>query len=124
MCRNASFIAVTIACLLATGCVPKNWIVWSPDGKTAAVLSDDGLQLAQPNGKISPVLNPTAVAATWSPNGKQLLVSETEEIIWFDTIRQSVADQQLTQILEIGQIVHHLSESREALNPHNGTDRS
>jgi hypothetical protein len=109
--RPASLIAITLFCLAATGCVPKNWIVWSPDQKTAAVLSNQGLQLTQNNGKLSPVLIPNAIAATWSPDGAQLLVSETEEVIWFDDLRKNIADQQLTEILEVGQIVHHLTQS-------------
>ncbi|MHC4994809.1 MAG: hypothetical protein ACYTGQ_07100 [Planctomycetota bacterium] len=116
MKRYTTILAVVIACLVITGCVPKNWIVWAPDGKTAAVLSDDGLQLMQPNGKMSPVLLPNAVAVTWSPDGKQLLVSETEEVIWFDDIRKSISDKQFTEIIEVGRLVHHIPKSPDLDN--------
>ncbi|HTQ37827.1 MAG TPA: hypothetical protein VMJ32_02300 [Pirellulales bacterium] len=64
-------------CLLAAvfigGCVAQR-VVWSPDGKLAAILGDDGLHVCDVSGKLSPLLVPDAKYAAWMPDSQRLIV--------------------------------------------------
>ena len=48
------------------GCDPEQLVVWSPDGSKAAVIGPDGLHIADPGGKLTP-----------------LLVKDVRKIAWF-----------------------------------------
>lgn len=118
MTRHTLILATAFTFLISTGCVPKNWIAWAPNGQTAALITDDGLQLMSPTGQLSQILIPNATTATWSPNGKQLLVSQTQEVIWFKDIQSSVSDPQFTALLNTGKIIHHLTNSPDLDSPY------
>jgi hypothetical protein len=66
--------------LLWCGCLPEESVWWSPDGQTAAVRTSEGLRLAGPDGRLSPVLLSGAIQfAHWSPDGSGLVVSRSLE---------------------------------------------
>ncbi len=59
--------------VLAVGCVTKR-IVWSPDGKLAAVIGEKGLYLCDSEGKLSELLGPGIMLAEWFPDSRRLAV--------------------------------------------------
>jgi hypothetical protein len=85
--RFFSRLCVLSLLLLVAGCVGER-IVWSPDGKRAAVLGDDGLHVCDVTGKLSPVLVANATCAAWLPDSKRSVVS-TQKIFskWQDASR-------------------------------------
>jgi WD40 repeat protein len=60
---------VSVCMLLLPGCIPER-IVWSPDGNSALVLGDDGVHLADADGKLGPVLVENAARVAWTHEGK------------------------------------------------------
>ncbi|MBI4328035.1 MAG: hypothetical protein HY674_22620, partial [Chloroflexi bacterium] len=64
--------------LLLGGCLPDEFIWWSPDSQTAAVRATDGLRLAGANGRLSAVILPGEIqSAAWLPDGSSLVVSRS-----------------------------------------------
>ncbi|MCX5682711.1 MAG: hypothetical protein NT049_03400 [Planctomycetota bacterium] len=56
------------------GCLPEEKVVWSPDGRQAAVIAQDGLYLCDGDGRLSPRVATDVKAAAWLPDSKRLLV--------------------------------------------------
>jgi hypothetical protein len=71
-------LGIVAAGLVLAGCLPEDYIWWSPNGQTAAIRASDGLRLAGTNGQLSAVVLPGNVqAAAWLPDGSSLLVSRS-----------------------------------------------
>jgi WD40-like Beta Propeller Repeat len=71
--KSFSFCAVLSLALVLTGCFQKR-IFWSPDGKVAAVLADNGLYLCDGEGHLSPRLAEAILSAGWLPDSKGLVL--------------------------------------------------
>ena len=69
-------ILVAAALLVLAGCVTQR-VVWSPDGKQAAVLSEDGLYLCDAEGTISGLLLPDVTAVAWFQDSRRLAVDRS-----------------------------------------------
>ena len=71
--------------LLLGGCLPDEFIWWSPEGQTAAVRTSKGLRLAGTNGQLSAVILPGEIqSATWLPDGSSLVVSRSFKLTNWD----------------------------------------
>ncbi|MEK7677882.1 MAG: hypothetical protein AAB676_18795 [Verrucomicrobiota bacterium] len=71
-------LVIAAAALLLGGCLPEEFIWWSPDGQTAAVRTSDGLRLTGTNGQLSAVILPGEIqSASWLPDGSGLIVSRS-----------------------------------------------
>ena len=74
-------LVIAAAALLLGGCLPEEFIWWSPDGQTAAVRTSDGLRLTGTNGQLSAVILPGEIqSASWLPDGSGLIVSRSFEL--------------------------------------------
>ena len=75
---------LTILFLLTTvtfcGCIPEKKIIWSPDGRTAAIIGGDGLYLCDESGKLSSHIAEMVKEALWLSDSKQLLVIRGEPL--------------------------------------------
>ncbi len=60
--------------------LPTKRVVWSPDGRMAAVLGGDGLRLCDDNGKLSKVVAINVDAADWMPDSSHLIVAHTIKV--------------------------------------------
>lgn len=60
--------------LLAAGCLQER-LAWSPDGRRAAVITADGLHLADASGQLSPLLVAGAYRAAWLPDSQRLVIA-------------------------------------------------
>lgn len=75
-----SLLSLTLAAtaLLLGGCLPEEFVWWSPDGQTAAVRTTEGLRLTGANGRLSAVVLPGEIqSAAWLPDGSGLVVSRS-----------------------------------------------
>lgn len=70
--RMASW-AVAALLVGLSGCMSK-YIVWSPDGRWGAVLSDEGMRICDASGGLSPVLLPGVVAVDWLSDSERLVL--------------------------------------------------
>jgi hypothetical protein len=83
-----------IATLLAlAGCdeAGEN-VVWSPDGRQAAVIGTKGLYLCDAGGKLSPLLVPRATHARWLPDGKRLVVARSMDFATWREVAPQLSD--------------------------------
>ncbi len=77
MCLTRIALA-SIATAALFGCLPEERIVWSPDGKRAAVATPNGLYFIDPTGKVLPPrLTETPVRCDWFADGRRLAVIHT-----------------------------------------------
>ncbi len=79
-------ISLTLGLTLLVGCLPTKRVVWSPDGRTAAVVSGHGLYMIDGDGTVLPPRHKGTVAAcTWMPDGsKMVLIHGTDAKAWED----------------------------------------
>ena len=63
--------ALTAVLLVLAGCVTQR-IIWSPDGKQAAVIAADGLYLCDAQGNLSGLLAPGAIRAAWFKDSRRI----------------------------------------------------
>lgn len=75
--RSGGTLVVVAVLLVLAGCVSQR-VVWSPDGKQAAVLTDDGLCLCDADGKVSGLLLPDVVGVAWFQDSRRLAVDRSE----------------------------------------------
>jgi hypothetical protein len=80
--RNPNWLrpALTLVAvvIVVAGCASER-IVWSPDGKHAAVIGGKGLYICDPDGKLSDLLVPDVVLAGWFPDSERLALARTVE---------------------------------------------
>lgn len=88
---------LVFAALLIGGCL-KERLAWSPDGKHAAILTADGLFLADANGKISPLLVPGAYLAAWLPDSQSLVLARRKEVRNFAEITAALGPGRARQL--------------------------
>lgn len=79
MSRPRAFGIVAALALAVGGCVPQKLLVWSPDGKKAAVIGGDGLYLCDEAGRLSARLVAGGAAAAWLPDSARLVVEVVRE---------------------------------------------
>ena len=64
--------------LFVSGCFEMNkHVVWSPDGKWAAIATDDGLYMCDADGKLSGKLLSDVKVVAWFPDSQRLALSQT-----------------------------------------------
>lgn len=74
-----NFIGIVTLSAIFAGCIPEKRIVWSPDGRRAAVTSAAGLFIIDDQGKVlKPRLTGTAARCDWFADGRQLAVIHTK----------------------------------------------
>lgn len=80
----ATLITGILLVALSAGCIPEKRIVWSPDGKRAAVATPNGLFLIDREGKVrKPRLTGTTAKCDWFPDSRRLaVVRETAATNW------------------------------------------
>jgi hypothetical protein len=71
-------VVILAAAIGLTGCFPRKRVIWSPDGRWAAVLGGDGLRLCDATGKLSPPVPGVVSEAAWMPDSRRLLVQRQD----------------------------------------------
>ncbi|MFO0973956.1 MAG: hypothetical protein U1A27_11035 [Phycisphaerae bacterium] len=64
---------------LASGCLPEKRILWSKDGRTAAVLTPEGLRLSSAEGRLSGVVVPHVRRGVWVADQQRLALAVAHE---------------------------------------------
>lgn len=76
--RAAAGLAVALGLTLLLGGCYENRIQWSPDGGTMAVITSEGLFLADSEGRLSKLLLPGVKAVAWLSDSQRLAVAMGE----------------------------------------------
>ena len=74
--RFGRWIVLTLAACILAGCIPKT-IVWSPDGGTAAIASDNGLYVCDTNGVLAGPFASNVTAMAWFPDSARLAIARS-----------------------------------------------
>jgi hypothetical protein len=61
------------------GCLEKH-LVWSPDGRRAAVIAKDGLHFCDPDGNLTPLLLPDVDQVAWFGDSQRLAVARIRHV--------------------------------------------
>jgi hypothetical protein len=77
--QTASWVLAALMLVLLGGCLEEH-LMWSPDGKRAAVIAKDGLHFCDPEGKLTPLLLPGVDRVAWFSNSQQLAVARTRSV--------------------------------------------
>lgn len=88
------------------GCFPEKRVVWSPDGRVAAVIGGDGLYLCGPDGRLSPRIVEDAVRVAWWPDSRQLLVVRKHAVSTWQNMLPFLSEAQRARIVEVGERIH------------------
>src|SRR5881394_1964967 len=65
------------------GCDPEQLVVWSPDGSKAAMIGADGLHIADPAGKLTPLLVKDVRKVAWFGDSHRVAaVREVKTASW------------------------------------------
>lgn len=109
MKKHLLALALAAAALLFTGCLPEEFIWWSPDGQTAAIRASDGLRLASTNGRLSEVvLTGDIHSAAWLPDGSNLLVSRSFRLTNWAAAAQLIPADEAAATLQMARAVPDL----------------
>lgn len=95
MKTNSTLFAALLAASLLTSCLPRERMVWSPDGKSAVVATRDGLILADAAGKaLAPIETDDGLSTqldgtfVWSADGRDFfMVTEKKGLKWKDAAK-------------------------------------
>ncbi len=72
MKRRHTLAALAVSLLAAGGCIPRR-VFWSPDGRRAALIAEDGVRLCDANGKLSDVVAKDVQLVAWMPDSGRFI---------------------------------------------------
>ena len=101
--------------VLAAGCVERR-ITWSRDGAHAAIFSEKGLYLCDPDGKLSGLLVTNSQWAEWFPDSHRLAVACTTKIHTWGDLRDLLLPEERQRIEQNGKIVFDALSAGRDLN--------
>jgi len=68
-------IVLGIGLVVSAGCLPRQLVVWSPDGSRAVVMDSNSTSLCDSGGKLARLDVGTAQAAAWTADSKRVLLA-------------------------------------------------
>ncbi|GJQ26898.1 MAG: hypothetical protein HBSAPP02_19300 [Phycisphaerae bacterium] len=96
-----------LSCLLfvsSVGCIPEKRVIWSHDGKTAAISTHKGLRLAAADGQLLGArLDCTAARAAWFPDNRRLAIAYAREVKGWEQIAPIYSPQKIQDIAKAAQ---------------------
>jgi hypothetical protein len=95
--QTASWVVAALMFALLGGCLEEH-LVWSPDGKRAAVIAKDGLHLCDLEGKLTPLLLPDIEMAAWFGDSRQLAVARQRTVGDWTSIAQVLGPERATEV--------------------------
>ena len=100
-------LTISSLCALAAfcGCLPEKRVVWSPDGRWAAVIGGDGLYLSDADGKLSPRIVEDVRRVAWLPDSKRLVVVREEVADSWEEMAATLTDERREELIAIAERV-------------------
>ncbi len=103
------FCAISGLALLLSGCLPEEFLWWSPDGRVAAIRTPEGLRLSDANGHLSEVvLTGEIQRAAWSPDGASLVVCRSLKLTNWSTVEALVPREERDEVLRLARAFPNL----------------
>lgn len=99
--KRVLMIVTTVALVSGLyGCLPEKRVVWSPDGRWAAVKGADGLYLCDSSGKLSQLLVPGVDSVAWLPDSKHLVFSHPQPVAGWKQLAPVLSDERRQEIAD------------------------
>jgi WD40-like Beta Propeller Repeat len=117
--KNICWFAI-LGALLLGGCVPELY-VWSSDGQSMTVLSDEGLRIADAQGNLNPSFMEGVHQVAWFPDSKRLLVSKTVQEKTWEELAPQLSTQQIQSIQVAAGDVRDLAMNYDWSKPQNNS---
>lgn len=90
---------VVLALLFLNGCLEQH-LVWSPDGKRAAVIDkEDGLYLCDTDGKLSPSPVPDVFRVAWLGDSQRLVLARKHSETKWTPVARAMGQQRAEQLI-------------------------
>lgn len=103
---SITWLALGLSLFVLSGCFDiQKRIVWSPDGKFAAVLGDKGMYLCDADGKISDLLVPDVTTAAWFSDSRRIAFSQTQTFKSWNDVEDLLSPETRDRIKQDAQIV-------------------
>jgi hypothetical protein len=102
MSGRIGWVGMVLTALLV-GCLPEKRLIWSPDGKWAAVRTGDGLYLCDENGRLSGRIADEVSSVAWFPDSRRLLVQEGQMVKTWDEVASAVPEDTRNRLLELSE---------------------
>jgi hypothetical protein len=80
------------------GCDPEQLVVWSPDGSKAAVIGADGLHIADPAGKLTPLLVKDVRKVAWFADSHRIAAAREVKVEGWKEAVKYLEPQRVTQL--------------------------
>ncbi len=101
MNRTTKIAVILLSTLVAAGCIPEKRIVWSPDGKRAAIATDKGLFFINADGEVlKPRLTGNPATCDWFPDSRRVVVIHTSKAQHWADLSPLFDDTKMAQIKE------------------------
>lgn len=100
--KNGWLVSIlALACL--AGCLPEKHVVWSPDGRTAAVFGKAGLYLADGKGKLSPYAEGDAQVplVSWLPDSRSVVALQITQAETWDAAAAVLTGEQRAEVMRM-----------------------
>jgi hypothetical protein len=98
-------VLITSAICWSTACWTDPRVMWSPDGRHAAVIGAGGLRLTNETGSLSPLLVPGVSKAAWFADSKQLVLVVRRELTGFSSLSAALGPERTKELGEVAEIV-------------------
>lgn len=98
MRRGLIVMAGLIGTVGLGGCLPEKRVIWSPDGRWAAVRGADGLYLSDASGKLSARLIERVSAVAWLPDSTGLVLCKADPSRSWDELAGVVTEAQRAEL--------------------------
>ena len=109
MKKHIVSLAATAITLFLTGCLPEDFIWWSPDGQTAAIRTSEGLRLSDASGKLSEVVLPGEIqSTTWLPDNSGLVVSRSWKVKAWAAAEKLLPSEEAAATLQLARAIPDL----------------
>ena len=99
------FAGLACAICWSVACWTDPRVVWSPDGRRAAVVAEDGLRFTNEQGTLSPVLVPGASRAVWFADSERLALVVRKDVRGFAPLAAMLGPEQTQALVGMAEIV-------------------
>src|SRR3954464_5483301 len=84
--------------VVVVGCDPEQLVVWSPDGSKAAVIGADGLHIADPAGKLTPLLVKDVRRVAWFADSHRVAAVREIKIASWKEATKYIEHERITRL--------------------------
>jgi len=103
--RPRALLVVTSAACLSLACWTHPQVVWSPDGRQAAVIAVDGLRVMDADGSLSPPLAAGVSQAVWFADSQRLALVTRREVPDFTALTASLGPERAETLARWAEIL-------------------